>query len=54
MSAWIRTESVDVLTFLGLLTGVCLLVTAYFLVDWRLLAVPGLALLMPSLIYGLR
>jgi hypothetical protein len=44
----------DFATFLGISFGIGALIVAYFVPDWRFLAVPGMVALLPSLIYGVR
>jgi hypothetical protein len=50
------TESrfLDFATLAGLCLGLAALIVAYFAPEWRLLAIPGMAALLPSLIYGVR
>lgn len=44
----------ELTTFVGVFLGGGLLLAAYLVPEWRLLAVPGLIALFPSLILGLR
>lgn len=54
MDASAERLGIDVVTFFGMLGGIALLLVGFFAVEYRFLAVPGLALLFPSLIYGIR
>ena len=54
IKAVLGSVRLETLTFVGLLGGLALLLVAYFAQDLRLVAIPGLALLFPSLIYGMR
>jgi hypothetical protein len=56
MSIQALTESrfLDFATLAGVCLGIAALVVAYFFPGWRILAVPGMAALLPSLIYGVR
>ena len=54
MDTWINDETLDSASFLGMLLGLALLITCLLVADLRVLGVPGLALLLPSLVYGLR
>ena len=44
----------DAATFLGILSGLTLLVVSYFNPESRVLAIPALMMLFPSLVYGMR
>lgn len=44
----------DLATFLGIVLGIGGLVVGYFSEDLRFLAWPALAVLLPSLIWGMR
>jgi hypothetical protein len=54
MKALVDSLALDVLSFFGMLLGIGLLIVCLFAAELRILAVPGLALLLPSLIYGMR
>ena len=54
MKAAVGSLTLDVVTFFGMLAGIGLLLVGFFVEDLRVLAIPGLALLFPSLIYGMR
>ena len=41
-------------TFFGVVGGLAMLVVCYFAADLRFLAVPALAVLVPSFLYGMR
>jgi hypothetical protein len=45
---------VEYATFLSVVGGLTLMVCSFFLPEARALAVTGLAILLPGLIYGLR
>lgn len=45
---------VDTSSLLGILAGMAMLLPAVFVPEIRYLAVPGLAVLVPSLLFGMR
>jgi hypothetical protein len=54
MKALVGSQTLDVVSFFGMMTGIALLLVGFFVEDLRVLAIPGLALLFPSMIYGMR
>jgi hypothetical protein len=49
-----RELLVEIAMLGGVLAGLAMLLTAYFSLDHRALAVPAFGLLIPSLIWGMR
>ena len=54
MRALVDSRFLDVATFVGILGGLTLLLISYFVPESRLLAIPAMAMLFPSLVYGMR
>ena len=54
MKTLINSRFLDVATFFGILSGLTLLVVSYFQPESRVLAIPALMMLFPSLVYGMR
>jgi hypothetical protein len=54
MKQLLDRQRLDDAAFLGMLLGGGLLVTCYFFEETRYLAVPALAVLFPSLVWGMR
>lgn len=54
MKQFLNSQWLDDAAFLGVLLGFGLLVTCYFFEGSRVLAVPALAMLFPSLVWGMR
>jgi hypothetical protein len=54
MKSLLSKTSLETVSFFGILGGIGLLLLSLFSDEMRYLAVPGLAAVMPSLLYGLR
>jgi len=54
LKALADSRVLDVATFIGILSGLTLLIVSYFVPESRFLAVPDFVMLVPSLVYGMR
>jgi hypothetical protein len=54
MKALAQMKFLDVAVFFGILSGLTLLLISYFVPESSVLAIPALAMLVPSLVWGMR
>jgi hypothetical protein len=54
MKAIVGNLGLDAATVFGMFVGLALLLVGFLFAELRYLAIPGLALALPSLVYGMR
>lgn len=54
MKQFVHSAAIDSAPFLGVMLGFVLLFASMSVDGWRMLAIPGVIVLLPSLIYGMR